>query len=78
MELIMHHEIAGDVCVERQDYIGDGRAYSITFLLYLSMGPEFYAECAKFLHCLTQVFTMLKKWRAGFEIARLSAHLAKP
>ena len=75
MELISHHEGAGDVCVEREDYIGAGRAYSITFLLCLSMGPDFYAECAKFLHCLTQVFTMLKNWRAGFEIAHIALYV---
>ena len=75
MELTLRHERAGDECVERQDYLGAGRAFSIAFLLYLSMGPEFYAECAKFLHCLTQVLTMLKKWRAGFEIAHLALYV---
>jgi len=61
--------------VERQDYLGDGRAFSIAFLLYLSMGPEFYGECAKFLHCLTQVLTMLKKWRAGFEMSHMALYV---
>ncbi len=75
MELTLHHERAGDVCMERQDYMGADRTFSITFLLYLSMGPEFYAECAKFLYCLTQVFTMLEKWRAGFEIAHLALYV---
>jgi tetratricopeptide (TPR) repeat protein len=75
MELTLHHERAGDVCMERQDYMGAGRAFSITFLLYLSMGPEFHAECAKFLHCLTLVFTMLEKWQAGFEIAHLALYV---
>jgi hypothetical protein len=75
MELTLRHERAGDECVERQDYLGAGRAFSIAFLLYLSMGPEFYTQTANFLHSQTQILTMLKKWRADFEIAHLAMYV---
>ena len=39
------------------------------------MGPEFYAQTANFLHSQTQILTMLKKWRADFEIAHLAMYV---
>jgi hypothetical protein len=57
-------------------YCGADRAYSITFLLYLSMGPEFYAETAKFLQCLTQVLTMLNMLKVAGGLLSEIAHLA--